>query len=1051
MSAQKQSGIDEILYRWRVEIKGKKRRIISFEETVEIKINAIKALIFTDTEPIDGWECREFQYSRHREREFIGDWRPIKVGETWGGPDMSAMFRTKAAIPARFAGKKVVAKLYFGGDGLLSLNGTPYFGLDPFRDTVYLTESATGTEQYDMDIEAYIFWHFGESEIKTVESSQFAVMDQEMNDIYWDFKAAYNIMMAPKGQDPDLITFVKGVMAEAIEYIDLDEDDYERFRAKVRQGQAILREKYYSSNRFHKDGVMHLAAHSHIDVVFLWTHAEFVRKLGRTHATALRLIEQYPDYIFCQSQPLMYQEMKTTYPAMYEEVKQRIKEGRWESIGAFWVEPDCNLLSGESFVRQILHGVRFNEQEFGVTPRTCWCPDVFGNQWTMPQILKRAGLEYFVTHKMTVWNDTNHWNKHTFWWEGPDGSKILSLVPATHFIGMVEPDHMLEHWDNFSDKNTVGESLYNFGWGDGGGGPDAEMLEYVKRYRNVPGLPDTRPNTIEGALDSIAGCVDETEIPTVNDELYLEQHRGVHTTKARLKKLNRRGEFLYRKAELWSCFATRPYPQDTLDAGWKELLTNQFHDSLPGSHIPPVYLDLQEAYARIFATGEQVLADALSDITGRINTQGKGQAVVCFNALGTEREHTLVKVAIPEHPVHVLDPQGAEVPSQFVTDYETGARVLIFEAHVPAAGYAVYRMVDGAGALNAAPVAVTPTMLENDAVKLVLNGEGEVLSLVDKATGREMIDPKKKGNVLHLYEDIPGKYDAWDIAPSYTKVQFPIGAASVEVVEQGPVRAAIQFTRMVNDSPMTQRVTLARNGTRIEFQTWIDWKEEHKLLKTRFHTNLVSRKATFDIAYGNIERSTTRNNSFEAARFEVPAHQWMDLSQTDRGVSLMNDCKYGHEALEQMIALTILRAPKSPDVNSDMEQHWFTYALYPHAGTWREAQTDRAALDLNDPVTVVLADSHDGPLNPVGQFLTINTPNVTLEAVKKAEDSAALIIRVVEQMGGQDDVAITFPQAISAATEVNLLEREDQPVDYNGNRLTFSIKPYEIRSFKVTM
>ncbi|MEI8196718.1 MAG: hypothetical protein WCI73_12540, partial [Phycisphaerae bacterium] len=476
-TASKTSGIEDILKRWRLEIKQKQRRIISFAETVEIKINALKAAIYSDIQPLTGWEYRQFKYTRHRQREFMDkDWRPIVVGGHWGGPDTSALFRCSAKMPAQYAGKKVALKIYFGGDGILNVNGKPYHGLDPFRDTVILTDCATGTETFNFDAEAYIMWHFGESEIKTLEGSHFAVLSQEMNDIYWDFRAAYNVLTTPN-QDPLLLEFLEAGMAKAIAPLDQNETNPEKFLANARAARIILRREIYETDRFKQKGLIHLCGNSHLDIVFLWTHAEFVRKLGRTHASTLRLMEQIPNYVFSQSQPVMYEEMKENFPTLYEEVKQRVKEGRWEVIGASWVEPDCNLIAGESFVRQMLYGVAFIEKEFGITPQTYWCPDVFGNSWAMPQIIAKCGLKYFVTHKMVVWNDTNPWKKNTFWWQGLDGTRVLAVVPPTHFIGTVEPDHMSVHWKNFSDQGTVGESLYNYGWGDGGGGPDPEMLE----------------------------------------------------------------------------------------------------------------------------------------------------------------------------------------------------------------------------------------------------------------------------------------------------------------------------------------------------------------------------------------------------------------------------------------------------------------------------------------------------------------------------------------------------------------------------------------------
>ena len=1050
--ANQQSGIDHILTRWRDEIKLKQRRIISFEETVAIKIQSLKRLIFPEVFPVEGWEFRQFTYTRHRERVFSDErWQPIAVGESWGGPDVSAQFRCTTVMPAHFAGKKVVFKLYFGGDGLLTLNGKPYFGLDPFRDTVYLTECATGDERYQLEVESYIFWHFGESEVKTFESAHFAVMDQEMNDLYWDFQAAYNVMVMPE-QDADVLAFLQAGMSEAMQFIDQNETDAEVARCNARQARDVLRARIYASDCFRKDGLFHLCGNSHLDVVFLWTHAEFVRKLGRTHASTLRLMEQYPDYRFSQSQPLMYQEMKENYPSMYDEVKARIREGRWEVIGASWVEPDCNLISGESFTRQFLYGIQFVEREFGVTPQTCWCPDVFGNAWTMPQILAGCGLKYFVTHKMVVWNDTNPWRKNTFWWQGPDGTRILSLVPPTHFIGTIEPDHMAKHWENFSDKKRIGETLYNFGWGDGGGGPDAEMLEYQRRYANFPGMTPTRANTIEGALNSIAAKAEDADLPIINDELYLEEHRGVHTTKARLKKLNRRCEFLYRRAELLSCFSETPYPREALMRGWFDVLTNQFHDSLPGSHIPPVYQDLLESYQRAIENGEALVDDALRAIAARVDTRGEGHAVLVFNTLGQQRD-SIAYVPYPEEHVHVVDEDDNVVPCQFITDFETGKRVLAFEVNsLPQVGYAVYRILPGSGTVAQPTVAVTSSSLENAFLRVEFNGEGEIVSLYDKTSERESIDSTLRGNVFKLYEDVPGKYEAWDIAPSYTDVEFDISGAAVEVVEEGPLRSAILVSRTFRNSRMTQRIVLARNSVRVDFETWVDWHEQQKMLKVRFNTNITTRQATYDIAYGNIERSTYRNNSYDEAKFEVPAHQWMDLSQTDFGISLMNDCKYGHEAFGKMMALTLLRGPLNPDPTSDQEEHHFTYALYPHEYGWRDAGTVFEALDLNEPALAMLVATHDGELPRAYSFLAVEASHgVTLEAVKMAEESDDLVVRVVERHGATQQVLLHCAKGVERAVECNLLEREEREVALLGNTVALMIEPYQIRTVKLTL
>ncbi len=1047
-------GVAKILDKWRGLIKSKKRAIISYEEIIQGRIESLRPWIFPDTEPLEGWECRQFKYTNKGERRFVDDeWRPIRVGDTWGGPDMSACFRCRARLPERFAGKHVALKVYFSGDGLLRVDGKAYQGLDPFRDTVMMSRCAEGGKEYDFEVESYVMWHFGEGEVKTFEVSCWATFDQALNDAYWDLKTVFNLMMT-ETLEADAVDFLRKALDDATRHVDQRSTDAAEAGEMALRARALIRERVYDSRSFRREGLVHLTGNSHLDLVYLWTHSEFVRKIGRTHATALRMMEQYPDYIFTQSQPHMYDQMKRHFPELFEQVKARIKEGRWEAVGAFWVEPDCNLISGESMVRQILHGTRFYREEFGVTPRTAWIPDVFGNAWTMPQILVKSGLRYFVTHKMTVWNDTNVWKHNAFWWESPDGSRIFAHVPTTHFIGTAEADHIKEHWDKFSARADVGESLYCYGWGDGGGGPDAEMLEYCRRYEQLPGLVPCRNSTVEHALEGMRRKALDAELPVINDELYLEEHRGVYTTKGRLKKLNRYCENLYRKAELFSCFARGPYPSEELDRGWKEVLTGQFHDSLPGTHVTLAYHDLLESYARATGIGEKALEDALRDIASRIDTTGPGTPVVIFNAQPFVRS-TRVEVACDLAEAHVLDSDGREVPSQFSTDWEEGKRVLVFEARdlVPV-GCAVYRIVEGRGSSPRPGLSVKQDangyVLENAHLRAVINREGELVSLVENSTGGEMIDPDGRGNVFKLYEDIPGTFDAWDIEEHYTSHEFDVGSATVEILEEGPLQASLLVTRLFRDSRLKQRIVLGAGARRLDFHTWVDWREQHKLLKVRFFTPLRSRHATYDIAYGNIERPTTCNNSYEKAKFEVPAHEWMDLSQADRGLSLLTDCKYGYEGRGRMIALTLLKGPKYPDPLSDQEEHRFTYSLYPHACGWREAGTVREAADLNDPIDVRVEEPHEGDLGKERSFLRLDATGVTLEAVKRAEDSGDIIVRFVERHGGNEKVVLALDGPVTSVALCDLMENGRDELEVRDGSVELDVSPYEIKTVRVS-
>ncbi|MEI7834185.1 MAG: alpha-mannosidase, partial [bacterium] len=553
MSSDEQ--MNATLRRWREGVRGKERRVFRLEERIEIRIAAIEKRLHQQRFPLDEWETRNFFYRMPDDIEFTEpDWRKIHVGENWGGPNVSAYFRRSVTIPDEMDGKPVMMRMYLGGDSLVTVNGVPHAGLDIFRNELMLTPKAKAGETFDILIESYVYWHGGEPNVHAIEIAELATVDPEIHAAYWDFRAAVK-MFALIDLDARLRSFLEKTVWEPLKDVAIDEPDLQEFKRILAQAQARLKREFYDSECFHGDGLMHMVGHSHLDVVFMWTYGEFVRKVGRTHSTMLRLMETYPEFKFSQSQAKIYADMKTHYPALFEQVKQRVAEGRWEPLGAFWVEPDCNLISGESFVRQVMQGQQFWQHEFGYTSRICWQPDVFGVSWALPQILKRSGIDYFMTNKMVVWNDTNKWTKNTFWWESPDGSRVLCIIPPGHFIGTLDPDQMMLQWNAFSDRGTVGESLYTFGWGDGGGGCDAEMLECGRRYSNTPGMVQTHFTTAQQAFTSIKEKALENNIPVVNDELYLEAHRGTYTSRGRLKRLNRRGEFLLREVELFTTLA----------------------------------------------------------------------------------------------------------------------------------------------------------------------------------------------------------------------------------------------------------------------------------------------------------------------------------------------------------------------------------------------------------------------------------------------------------------------------------------------------------------
>jgi len=1039
----------EVMLRWRSAVKRKARRVISVIEQLEDRLNRIAARRFVARLPVVDWQIRQAYQTAWNEYTFLdADWRPINVGEPWGGPDITAFFRRDLTIPAAWRGQAVILRFYVGGDSLLSLDGQPFHGLDPFRNEVLLTSSAESEQRFHVDVESFVHWHSGESDHKIFQLAELAIPDPLVWQVYWDLIAVYKVLLAPD-LSPDQRSWLQHQLELALADVYPEHQTTPELYQALQAAQARLKAIVYQAGKS-LPGQMSLVGHSHLDLVYLWPYREFQRKVGRTHATMLRLLEQYPEFRFSQSQACLYQELKEHYPALYTQVQQRVAEKRWEPLGAFWVEPDCNLISGESFVRQILLGQQFWQREFGLRSRICWQPDVFGMSAALPQILRRSGVEFAMTNKMFVWNDTNPWRQNTFWWEGLDGSRVLTVVPPGHFIGMVDPDHVLAQWHDYSDKATIGDSLYCYGWGDGGGGVDVEMLELARRYADFPDLPRLSPSFAIDYFERVQAKSENAPLPTWRDDLYLETHRGTFTNKGLLKKLNRRAEFLYRQAELlasWAWLDTGSYPEAELRTGWRKLLTTQFHDSLPGTHVHAAYLELLADFEQIMTIGQQVASAAIADM--QRPSAAASPTLHLFNAFchyrcGVE----LLPFALADGEA-LQDSTGALVPTQSVQGLDGVPSTLAELPAISPNAFCALHIVPSTWTTAQTTVHAGANWLENDMLRAQFNAQGELISLLDKRAGREVIAANQRGNYFQMYEDIPGKYDAWDIVSNYHLRELPLGVEShLTVEETGPLRATLRLERQFGASRLIQRISLRQGVPLLYFETLVQWRERQKLLKVSFPVDVHALTATFDIAFGNMQRPTHRNTSFEAARFEVPAHLWVDLSETGYGVALLNDCKYGHEVVGALMRLTLLKGSISPDPTADLEDHLFTYVLYPHAGDWREAQVIQRALDLNETLVVCKGQ---GQL-PTHSLLTCDAANLTLEAVKRAEDGDGLIVRLVERHNQRTTVTLTFDRPVRAAWVCNLMEDNEAPLAPTvDGRLQFGVKPFEIVTLRVQL
>ena len=745
--------------------------------------------------------------------------------------------------------------------------------------------------------------------------------------------------------------------------------------------------------------------HAHIDTAWLWPLRETRRKCARTFSTALALMDEYPDYRFACSQPAQYAWMKESYPAIFDGIREKVASGQWEPVGSMWVEADCNLPSGEALVRQFLHGKRFFMQEFGVDTRELWLPDVFGYPASLPQLIAESGGEYFLTQKLS-WNDTNKPAHHTFMWEGIDGTPIFThFPPADTYNGDFSATQIVQSAADYKDQDRSSHSLYLYGWGDGGGGPEPDMLESAHRLRSLEGAPAVE---LGRAAEFFARAKREARgLVTWVGELYFELHRGTYTSQARTKRLNRRAEQALREAELWAIASGGAYPRELLDSTWKRLLINQFHDILPGSSIDWVYEDAERELEAVVEVAGGLTTKAQAAIAG------EGDQLTVFNVNSHPRREVI----------------------------EVGGRALSVEA--PACGWAA---VEPSPAPAPDTVTVSGRVMENALLRVAWDAHGLLTSIYDKEAGREVLSAA--GNRLQLHEDNPKNWDAWDVDPDYRDRSTDITSLEETSVEmEGPVRAAVRFVRRFGDSKLEQRMVLDATSRALRFETEVEWQETHKFLKVGFPVAVRSPRATYEIQFGHVERSTHTNTSWDQARFEVCAHRWADLAEAGYGVALLNDCKYGYDIVGSVMRLSLLRAPTHPDPHADRGKHRFTYALMPHPGTFQEAGVIAAAEDLNAPLRAVHGGLGAGTRR---SLVEVDTPQVVVEAVKAAEDSDAVVVRLYEAWGGRCRARLRTSLPVSKAHLCDLLEREREEIQVRDGQVELSVDPFKILTLKLT-
>ena len=919
--------------------------------------------------------------------------------------------------------------------------------------------------------------HFTSAEMRI----EFSAGRPNPDNLREEFLAAAELM--PSG--PDDPPADRATLCSAIGEVDLkalDAANQRAFDASLRAAQSrleALRPKLQQAT-FLETG------NSHIDAAWLWPWTETVDVVKRTFSTALQLMNEYPSYTFTQSAAQYNVWMADKYPEINDEIKKRIKEGRWEIVGGMWVEPDLNMPDGESIARSILIGKRWYRQNYGVDVHIGWNPDSFGYTWQLPQIYRLSGIDSFVTQKM-AWNDTNPLPFKLFWWESPDGSKVLTYFPHGYANTSLDPARLSADFEVARQDNPGMTKMMDlYGVSDHGGGPTRAMLDagmtWIKPGMVAPNMRFATAGSFFTAVEKKIAPQSETwsyrtiasgyrypatplageiSIPTWNDELYLEFHRGVFTSQAVFKREMRESSEQALDAEKLASIAWLdgdPYPGSELTEAWKKVTFNQFHDVAAGSAIGSVYQDAKQDYAQVRQITQQVSDKALAAIASRVDTStGAGVPVFVFNPLGWNRSGTLtVSVQMPEPAtaVSVVDSSGRALPSEVLSrDVSTHTfRLLVAADNVPSVGYEVLHVVPGDRPF-ASDLHVSGTTLENAALRVVIDPKsGCITSLYDRKANFETLAPGACGNELEAFNDLPKKYDAWNIDPG-TLDAPPVRltmADSVRVIKKGPMRAVVRVTRTWQSSKFVEDIVLVAGSDEVVVVNDIDWHERHVLLKAAFSLAATSPFATYEIPYGTIQRPTTRNNSWEKARFEVPALRWADLGNDRQGFSLINDSKYGYDAVGNLLRLTLLRAPTYPDPNTDQGHQDFSYALYPHATTWKKALTVRHGYEFNYPLVAMQVQAHAGLMPARHSFIAIEPENVTLTAVKKAEDSNALILHVYEWAGKAGDVAITPPPGVTCALQTDLMEDSDgATLPILGGTIHVAIRPYQILAVKL--
>ena len=976
----------------------------------------------------------------------------VKVGQGFRskGYDKYNWLCTKISIPESFGDENVLGIFDFGvpmGTGnnsnfesLLYVNGKPYQGVDGNHKEVFFNLKETGRE-LELSFRIWSGLNGGgrpREMTMSIDRAEFGVLDTAADDFYYLAMTALETHEL-LDENNEYKSYILNQLVEAFRLVDFTNKNSEAYYKSLQTALDYLRDRFKGQG---KPGVnVTMLGHTHIDVAWLWRLRHTREKTARSFSTVNRLMEKYPEYIFIQTQPQLYDYLKEDYPDIYEHIKRRVAEGRWEPSGAMWVECDCNLASGESIIRQILVGKNFFKKEFDYESEFLWLPDVFGYSWALPQILKKSGVNTFMTTKIS-WNDTNRLPYDTFIWRGMDGSEV-----TTHFVTTTElndvtytyngesrPYAIKGVWDNYRNKDLNRDLLISYGFGDGGGGPTREMIKYIEAAKLMPGIPNVETGRATEYFRKLNETIKENPyngyLPIWDGELYLEFHRGTYTSQGYNKKMNRFMEYKLREEEMLSVFAEKlfdkPYNREEFLKAWKIVLCEQFHDILPGSSIHEVYEDSHEEYERALKYIENATKAAKASFVTE-----KENAFTLFNQANWERD-SIVKIPAGAENYEYTDSEGNPLPSHRCGEqdhvYVKGLRPLAFST-----------ITRRAKACKEASSFVENTV-ETPYYVVSWDNKGRLVRLYDKSADREVIPEGKFANVIQIFEDKPRCFDAWELESTIDLKKEEIPCDGNIKRTKNELGHFIHFTYNYNNSKIMQILCLYNDKRRIDFKTVVEWKESQKILKTAFSVDIRGVFARYDVQEGNIVRPITRNTSWEAAKFEVVAHKWADLSETGYGVALLNDCKYGYDIKEDTMRLSLLKSATDPDYSADYGTHEFTYSLYPHKEEWYNASLEEEAFDLNSPVVVLEGASALGNES----LISFDAKNIVLDAFKKAENEEAYVLRFHEFTGRRGKINLKTGLKFDSWCESDLME--NPLVEWKQTAIEVEVKPYEIKT-----